>query len=82
MKKVCDGREQEIVYTVRQETKTSPVILRACGEIMATCPGPYTAEAAGRLNENYREHRRWLGTGVTDVTLWERGEEGQSSSEE
>lgn len=82
VKKVRDGCGREIVYTVRQETNASPVILRACGEVVATCPGPYTPEVANRLNQAYREHRRWLGAGVTDVTRWERGEEEQSSSEE
>ena len=81
-KTVSDGRGEKIVYTVRQETKAAPVILRANREVVETCPGPYTDEVAGRLNEAYRKHRRWLGPGVIDVTRWEKGDEEQSPNGE
>jgi hypothetical protein len=81
-KKVRDGRGREVFYTIRQETQTSPVVLRANGEEVTRCLGPYTAEVAGQLNEVYLEHRRGLGAGVIVLSKWEKGDEAGPSEEE
>lgn len=78
-KTVRDGQGREIVYTVRQETVNSQVILRANGEPIASMPGPYTPDVARFLTAAYQNHRRCLGPGVTDVTPWEKGEEDKVS---
>jgi hypothetical protein len=73
-KTVRDGRGREIVYTVRQETEDSQVILSVGGEVVAASPGPYAPDVARFLSAAYQNHRKCLGSGVTDVTRWEKGE--------
>lgn len=78
-KTVRDGQGREIVYTVRQETVNSHVILRAGEELVAASPGPYSPDVARFLTAAYKNHRKCLGPGVTDVTQWENGEENETS---